>query len=99
MARNKILIVDDEAGIRSPMRRFFEAHGYEIEEADSCQAALEAFRHAGCDAAILDYSLPDGNTLDLLPQLKAIDAATPLIILTGHGSIDLAVRMIRSVFT
>ena len=95
MARNKILIVDDEAGIRSPMRRFFEAHGYEIEEADSCQAALEAFRHAGCDAAILDYSLPDGNTLDLLPQLKAIDAATPLIILTGHGSIDLAVRMIK----
>ncbi|MDQ3256095.1 MAG: sigma-54 dependent transcriptional regulator [Acidobacteriota bacterium] len=95
MARNKILIVDDEAGIRSPMRRFFEAHGYEIEEADSCQAALEAFRHAGCDAAVLDYSLPDGNTLDLLPQLKAIDAATPVIVLTGHGSIDLAVRMIK----
>jgi DNA-binding NtrC family response regulator len=47
------------------------------------------------DAAIIDYLLPDGTALNLLPRLKAIDPAVPLIILTGHGSIDLAVRAMK----
>jgi DNA-binding NtrC family response regulator len=45
--------------------------------------------------AVIDYLLPDGTALDILPRLKAIDPGVPLIILTGHGSIDLAVRAIK----
>jgi DNA-binding NtrC family response regulator len=47
------------------------------------------------EAAVIDYLLPDGTALDLLPRLKAIDPSVSLIILTGHGSIDLAVRAIK----
>jgi len=47
------------------------------------------------DAAVIDYLLPDGTALDLLPRMKAIDPGVSLIILTGHGSIDLAVRAIK----
>jgi DNA-binding NtrC family response regulator len=66
-----------------------------VEEADSWQAALEIFQVVRPDAAIIDYVLPDGNALELLPRLKGIDPGIPVIILTAHGSIDLAVRAVK----
>ncbi len=44
---------------------------------------------------MLDYALPDGNAVELLARLKALDAEVPLVILTAHGSIDLAVRAVK----
>jgi len=77
------------------VRRFLEAKGYEVEEAETCEAAQEMFRTTRPDAAILDYRLTDGNAVDLLPKLKAIEPHTGLIVLTGYGSIDLAVRAVK----
>ena len=84
MARNKILVVDDEGGIRFGIQDFLQTHGYELDEADSCRVAEEVFRTFQPDAAIVDYVLPDGNALDLLRRLKVIDPGVPLIILTAH---------------
>jgi DNA-binding NtrC family response regulator len=95
MARNKILVVDDEAGLRFGVRDFLELQGYEIDEADSCHDAQQLFRNSRPDVVIADYLLPDGTALDLLPRLKEIDSDIPLLILTAHGSIDLAVRAIK----
>jgi len=95
MARNTILIVDDEAGVRFGIRDFLEQQGYEIEEADSCEDAQHLFRRSRPDIVIADYMLPDGTALDLIPRLKEIDADIPLLVLTAHGSIDLAVRAIK----
>jgi DNA-binding NtrC family response regulator len=89
------LIVDDEAAIRFGMRDFLEAHGYEVFEAEGCQEAQKLFRSSRPDVVIVDYMLADGNALDLLPRLKAMDADIPFVILTGHGSIDLAVRAVK----
>lgn len=91
----RILVVDDEPSIRFALRDFLQGKGFQVEEADSCRAALDAFRACRLDAAVVDYSLPDGNALDILPRLKALDSAVPLVILTGHGTIDLAVRAIK----
>src|SRR6266498_194707 len=95
MARNRILIVDDEPGLRFGVRDFLELQGYEIDEADSCRKAKQIFRTSRPDIVIADYMLPDGTALDLLPRLKEIDPDIPLLILTAHGSIDLAVRAIK----
>jgi len=95
MSRNKVLVVDDESGVRFGIRDFLEQHGYEIEEADSCQDAHHLFRTSRPDIVIADYMLPDGTALDLLPRLREIDAGIPLLVLTAHGSIDLAVRAIK----
>ena len=95
MARNKVLVVDDESGVRFGIRDFLEQHGYEIEEAESCQDAQQIFRTSRPDIVIADYMLPDGTALDLLPRLKEIDSGIPLLVLTAHGSIDLAVRAIK----
>ena len=95
MARNKVLVIDDESGVRFGIRDFLEQQGYEIEEADSCEDARHLFRTSRPDIVIADYMLPDGTALDLLPRLKEIDSDIPLLVLTAHGSIDLAVRAIK----
>ena len=96
MSRNKILIVDDEPGARFGVRDFLETHGFSIEEAESCESALAVFRAERPDAVVLDYSMPDGTALELLPRLKLADPSVPIVILTGHGTIDLAVKAIQS---
>jgi DNA-binding NtrC family response regulator len=93
--KKKILIVDDEASIRFGLRDFLFTNNYQVEEADSCATAEEAYRKGYPDAVILDYLLPDGNALDLLPKLKEIAPSIPVIILTAHASIDLAVRAVK----
>jgi DNA-binding NtrC family response regulator len=95
MAKNRILIVDDEPGLRFGIRDFLELQGYEIDEAESCRDAQDLFRTSRPDIVIADYLLPDGTALDLLPRLKEINPDIPLLILTAHGSIDLAVRAIK----
>ncbi|HEX3185210.1 MAG TPA: sigma-54 dependent transcriptional regulator [Pyrinomonadaceae bacterium] len=95
MSRNKVLVVDDESAVRFGIRDFLEQHGYEIDEAESCQDAQHLFRTSRPDIVIADYMMPDGTALDLLPRLKEIDAQIPLLVLTAHGSIDLAVRAIK----
>ncbi len=91
----KILLVDDEPSVRAPIRRYLEAHGYEVQEAPTLASGEAAFRADRPDLAVLDFMLPDGDALELLPRLRSTDPDVPLIVLTGHGSIDLAVRTVK----
>jgi DNA-binding NtrC family response regulator len=95
MAHGRVLITDDEPAIRFGVRDFLEQHGFAVDEAGSCREAEACFRAARPDAAIIDHLLPDGDALELLSRLREIDAGVPLLVLTGHGSIDLAVRAIK----
>jgi DNA-binding NtrC family response regulator len=95
MATGRVLVADDEAAVRFGIRRFLESHGYEVDEADSCEGAYERCRACRPDAAIVDYRLPDGTALDLLPRLKEIDSSFPVVVVTAHAAIDLAVRAIK----
>jgi len=93
--KERVLLVDDEPSVRAPIRRFLERHGYEVLEAPTVASGEASFRDQRPDLAVLDFSLPDGDALELIPRLKTIDADVPLIVLTGNGSIDLAVRTIK----
>ena len=95
MASRKILVVDDDQDARFAVCEFLKVQNFDVDEADSFKTAIEAYTASRPDVALLDYRLPDGNALELLPRLKAIDPIVPIIILTGHGSIDLAVQAIK----
>jgi DNA-binding NtrC family response regulator len=69
--------------------------GYDVVEAGGLSAALDVVRKQSTDAAIVDFSLPDGDGLDVLRALKAQDPSLPVVLLTAHGTIDLAVRAIK----
>ena len=92
----RILVVDDDRGIRFGIRTFLEAHGYEVEEAGDCRSAEQAFRRSMPDVVVLDFVLPDGNALELIPRLQQAGPGAGILILTGHGSIELAVDAIRA---
>jgi len=95
MADDRILVVEDEPVVRFGIRDFLETRGFGVEEATSLEEARTRFQRARPDAVVIDYSLPDGNALDFLPEIHAVDPQLPVIVLTGHGSIDLAVRAIK----
>jgi DNA-binding NtrC family response regulator len=93
--KDRVLIVEDEREVCDVLRSYLESSGYDVVTAGSCVSAEQLWRTVRPDAAVLDYSLPDGNALELIPRLRAIDPSAPLIILTGYGSIELAVEAVK----
>jgi DNA-binding NtrC family response regulator len=91
----RVLVVDDEDGVRSGLRRFLALSGFEVSEARDCAEAVEAASRTAPEAALVDYNLPDGSGVELLARLKVAAPDLPVIVLTGHGSIELAVQAIK----
>jgi DNA-binding NtrC family response regulator len=88
-------VIDDDDAIRTSLERFFSGKGFQVYQAESLATARKVFQEARPDTVILDYLLPDGNALDLMPFLRELDPEVPIVVLTAHGSIDLAVRAIK----
>ena len=88
-----LLIVDDEPAIRSAVAKAFP--DLLVREAATCVQALDLAREAYPDLVILDQRLPDGEGLALVAKLKGIDPDLPVVLLTGHGSVDLAVEALQ----
>jgi len=95
-SKGRILVVDDEAGIRLGVRRFLESKGFEVEAAEGCAAAEALYVARPPDAVLLDYRLGDGNGVDLLTRLKKVQADVPMVMLTAYGSIELAVDAVKA---
>ncbi len=95
MSEPTVLLVEDDSAVRHGIAAYLRANGLAVDEAETCQQAMERFRAVIHDVVVADYSLPDGTSLDILPQVKKLAEATPFVILTAHGSIDLAVRAIK----
>ena len=91
----RLLLVEDDPAIRFALRDFLEDAGYGVTEVDSCAGAEKAFEHERPVVVLTDYKLIDGTALDLLPRLKSISSAVPIIMLTAHGSVQLAVQAMR----
>lgn len=90
-----ILVVDDQGSIRVALADFLQAHGHTVVTASGVAEARATFRAQMPDAAVLDYDLGDGDALQLLGEMRALDPSCAIVILTGQGSIDLAVRAMR----
>lgn len=91
----RILLVEDEQHVRQMIANFFRASEFVVEEADSCAAAYQTFQSARPDIALLDYHLPDGDALGLLPKLRELEPSIPIIVMTGYGSVELGAALIK----
>jgi DNA-binding NtrC family response regulator len=91
-----VLLVEDDPTVRFGVREYLLASGFEVSEADSCASAQVVFQRVRVDIAIMDYHLPDGNAIHLVTAFKGLDRDVPIVVLTGHGSIELAVRTIQA---
>lgn len=93
---SKILIVDDEAQIRSLLSRMLGLEGYEVCQASDCAAALKQLDLHAPDVVLCDVFLPDGNGVDLVPVMKKSSPNTEIILLTAHGNIPDGVQAIKN---
>jgi len=94
-ARRKILVVEDDDDLRHAYATHLAANGFVVEEAESLAEANSCFRATRPDIAILDFRLPDGTALDLVTSFKELEPTVPVIVLTGFGSMELGVSLIK----
>jgi len=87
-----ILIVDDETAIRDSLRGVLEDEGYEAAVAESGEACLEWLRKKAVDVILLDVWLPGMDGLDIIGKIREADDAPEVIMISGHGTIETAVR-------
>jgi two-component system response regulator RegA len=90
-----VLVVDDDEPYRERLVRAFGRHGFVARGAACAKEALERARELGPRYAVIDLRLPDGSGLDLVRELKAVDARITMVVLTGYGSIATAVEAVR----
>ncbi len=91
----RLLVVDDEAGIRSALVQVFEYEGHDVRGAEDGARAIEAASGFRPDVIFLDVKMPGMDGLDVLARLREEDPSTPVIMISGHGTIDTAVEATR----
>src|SRR6202165_5492074 len=87
-----ILIVDDEAGIRDALAGVLTDEGYSASSAESGEACLDRLRKGAFDVVLLDIWLPGIDGLETLERIRQLDNPPEVIMISGHGTIETAVR-------
>ena len=90
-----VLIVEDEEILRSILGRLLEDAGYRTATADSAETALEIFTSEPVAVTLTDVRMAGMNGLELLDQIKAVDEAALVIIMTAYSSVDSAIAALR----
>ena len=89
----RILVADDEPGMREGCRRLLVSEGYEVETAPDGKAAFELFNERGdFAAALVDLKMPRTGGIDLVQKLRAADLDVLIVVITAHAAIDTAVE-------
>jgi len=91
----RILVVDDEAGIRLTLSRILEDEGYDTAGAETAAEAMAQLGREAFDLVLLDVWLPDRDGLEVLADLRQTRGELPVIMISGHASVDSAVKAIR----
>lgn len=91
----KILVVDDESGIRFFLEEMLTNDGHQVVAVDSGQAALKRITAEGFDLVLLDLKLKDVGGMEVLATLRQRSPDTVVILLTGHASLETAVEALR----
>jgi DNA-binding NtrC family response regulator len=94
-SKGTLLVVDDERTLRFSIGEWARDEGYAPLEAATGREALEVARERGVDAVVLDLKLGDEDGLRVLRELRELDPSLPVVMLTGHGTVEQAVRAIQ----
>lgn len=85
----KVLIVDDQNGIRVLLVEVFSNEGYNTFQASNGKLALEIVRKESPDLVLLDMKIPGMDGLDILKHIKQIDPSIKVIMMTAYGELDM----------
>ncbi|MHB1206660.1 MAG: response regulator transcription factor [Rhodospirillaceae bacterium] len=91
-----IYLVEDDGGVREAIRTFLEANGRRVEAYPSAEAFLQAHHSGDKGCLLLDVRMPGMSGLELLQHLKAEVRSLPVIMITGHGDIQMAAQAVSA---
>jgi len=89
MGKKKLLIVDDQIGIRILLLEVFATEGYETFQAANGRAALEIVRNHTPDLVLLDMKIPGMDGLEILKKIKEMNRDIKVIMMTAYGELDM----------
>src|SRR5712692_661633 len=92
MAKERVLVVDDEEGVRNSLRNILKDEGYSVDLAESGERCLEMVRRKPYHAVLLDVWLPGRDGLSILEELAALPSAPRVIMISGHADVPAAHR-------
>src|SRR5665648_819885 len=92
---HKILVIDDEEKMCWALERALSQEGYQVVTATRGLHGIELAKKHNSSLVILDLKMPDIGGLEVLKQLKEINASIPVIMITAHGSIDTAIEAMK----
>jgi len=90
-----ILIIDDEAAIRSALREILEYEDFTVHEAADGPSGLKFLEKEQVDLIFCDIKMPRMDGLEVLEKIRAREIETPVVIITGHGSVETAVEALK----
>jgi two-component system, NtrC family, nitrogen regulation response regulator NtrX len=93
--KSSVLIVDDEAGVRSALSGVLRDEGYQVDAVENGEACLDRVARAPYDVIVLDIWLPGLDGLATLERLRQRHVDSPVVMISGHGNIESAVRAIK----
>ncbi len=95
MPHAHLLVVDDEPSILTTLQKALTLEGYSVDVAGGVKVADEKLKKRSYDLCLFDVQLPDGDGLSLLSQIRAVKNEVPVIMMSGHATIDTAVKATR----
>lgn len=95
MTQEKILVIDDEKATLKMFRLFLDVYGFDILTAESGEEGLEVFDREKPDIVLTDIKMPGMDGIEVLQQIKKRSPATEVIVITGHGDMDLAIQALN----
>jgi FixJ family two-component response regulator len=95
MTEPRVHIVDDDEAMRDSLKWLLESRGLKVELYHSGKAFLDAFDNSFCGCLVLDVRMPGMSGLDLHEQLGARASTLPVIFITGHGDVPMAVSALK----
>ena len=93
--KRKILVVDDEAGMRHMLRLVLEKEGYEVIDAPDAETGLELLAREEADVALCDIRMPGMDGLGFLREISQLQINPTLIMMSAYGSIDMALECMK----
>ena len=91
----KVLLIDDDPAVLNTISEFLRSEGFTVLQASTLHAGYTLLEKEAPEICVVDYELPDGNALQFLAHARKFNPGTKSIVLTGYGSIELAVRAIK----
>ncbi len=95
LERNRILIVDDEKGMRITLKDLLAEEGYQVDAVENGKTALATIKSEEYDVILLDVILPDIDGLEMVGEIRRRSPNSQIVIITGYGTIDDGVRALK----